>query len=292
VPTNYAEEQIAARKPGANGQVMADIVVLGAEAQAATSIACAYPERTITFASNEEILDGTDLPNVRMVFAKPQDWERLCHTAVQTVPLCPRWLLPHAAISLSRVFERLERCSPGLMLPIFDRPTAKGRWIIKGDRWHRPDAPVSGSLQQLEDVADPHGCGLVYQPLCKITRTIMAIGRRGYGTQLGCVRIFDERFFWDNILQAGETVDDPDVTAATLQVLDAIDHQGFFTLNWLRTEYGLKLSSLRPIPRAVFQMFRCGGVNLLNDVPGVKVVRAGLQMIAAPTYVSYRKLTQ
>ena len=95
----------------------------------------------------------------------------------------------------------------------------------------------------------------------------MAIGRRGHGTQLGCIQIFDERFFWDNILQAGEAVHVPDVAAATLHILDALDHWGFFTLNWLRTAHGLRLSSLRPVPRAIFQMFRCGGLDLLDDPP-------------------------
>jgi hypothetical protein len=43
---------------------MADIVVLSAEAQAASSTACAYRECTVAFVSDNEILDGSDLPNV------------------------------------------------------------------------------------------------------------------------------------------------------------------------------------------------------------------------------------
>ena len=52
---------------------MRHILVLGAERQAASSIACAYPDRTVTFVSDHTILDGDDLPNVRMVFASPDD---------------------------------------------------------------------------------------------------------------------------------------------------------------------------------------------------------------------------
>lgn len=271
---------------------MTEVLVLGAEAQAATSIACAYPERTVTFVSDHAISHGSDLPNVRMLFAKPTDREVLMQRAGrQCVPLCPRWLPQGAGLPLSRVFEKLEHQLPGHMLPVRDRPGADGRWIVKGDCRHRPDVPLSGTSQQLEDVIDPHGCGLVYQPLVEVSATIMAIGRRGQGTQFGCIQIFDERFFWDNILQAAEAVHLPDVVAATLNILDALDHWGFFNLNWLRTSHGLHLSSLRPVPRAIFQMFRCGGLDLLDDPPGVKVLRAGLRMIAAPTYVSFRSVS-
>jgi hypothetical protein len=270
---------------------MADIVVLGAEAQAATSIACAYPERAVTFVSDEEIIDGSDLPNVRMVFAKPDDRVKLTHGAGQVVPLSPRWIAPEAALPLSRAFDRIEHHFPGRMLPLFEHPGAHGNWILKGDRWHRPDAPLVGTLQQLEDVTDPHGCGLLYQPKVESSATIMAIGRREHTTLLGIVRVFDERFFWDNILQAGETIDAPDVAAATQDILDAIDHKGFFTFNWLRTVQGLRLSSVRSIPRAVFQMFRYGGVDLLDpERKENKMVRAGLRTIATPTYVSFRRL--
>jgi hypothetical protein len=271
---------------------MTEVLVLGAEAQAATSIACAYPERTVTFVSDDAILDGSDLPNVRMLLAKPADREMLMQgVGQQLVPLCPRWLAQEAGLPLSRVFEKVEHHYPGRMLPVRDRPGADGRWIVKGDYRHRPDVPLSGMSQQLEDVTDPHGCGLVYQPLIEASATIMAIGRRGQGTQLGCIQIFDERFFWDNILQAGEAVHVPEVVAATLHILDTLDHWGFFTFNWLRTSHGVRLSSLRPVPRAIFQMFRCGGLDLLDDPPGVKVLRAGLRMIATPTYVSFRSVS-
>ena len=94
---------------------MADVLVLGAEAQAATSIACAYPERTVTFVSDDAILDGSDLPNVRMQFAKPTDREMLTRAAgQQLVPLCPRWLAQEAALPLSRVFEKLEHHTPAI----------------------------------------------------------------------------------------------------------------------------------------------------------------------------------
>lgn len=272
--------------------MMMGILVLGAEVQAATSIARAYPERSFTFASDHPILDGEDLPNVRMVLIKLEERQELISDSGEVVTLCPRWLAPEAILSLSQVFEELELHFPGRMLPILNRPALDGRWIAKGDRRHRPDAPLCGTWQQLADVIDPHGCGLVYQPWTTASATIMAIGRRGRGTRLGCVQVFDERYFWDNILQAGETVDAPDIVAASLEILDALEYSGFFTLNWLRTERGLRLSSLRPAPRAVFQLLRRGGVDpLCEDDGGIHIARPGLRMIATPTYVSYRRLS-
>ncbi len=269
---------------------MADITVLGAERQAATSIAGAYPERAVTFVSDKTILDGADLPNVSMTYGEPEDRAMWMRNAGDVIALCPRWLEPQSTASLSQLFGEIERGFPGLMLPVFDRPHAEGRWILKGDRWHRPDAPLSGPWQQLADVTDPHGCGLVYQAWAESTATVMAIGRRARGTQLGCVRIFDERFFWDNILQAAETIDAPDIVKASLEILDALDYRGYFSLNWLRSAQGLRLSSLRPVPRAVFRLFRKGGIDLLLDSAGVHTANAGLRMVAMPTYVSYRSL--
>jgi hypothetical protein len=269
---------------------MADVLVLGAEAQAASSIACAYPDRAITFVSDHDILDGADLPNVRLMRANPAEGAALSQSAVCVVPLCPRWLPAGASLPLSQLFERVDRKFPGRMLPVLMRPGEQGRWILKGDRWHRPDAPLSGTAQQLEDASDPHGCGLVYQPMSVASATIMSIGHRGTATQLGCVQVFDERFFWDNVLQAGETVDAPDVVAASVDILDALNYQGYFTMNWLRTDGGLRLSSMRPVPRAIFQMFRKGGVDLLEAASRLKVVSAGLRMIAVPTYASFQRL--
>ena len=193
----------------------------------------------------------------------------------------------------SRRFDRLERTLPGRSLPVQTERPLSAAWIVKGDRWNRPDAPLSGDAQQLADVIDPHGCGLVFQPYRKIKATHMAIGRReGAGrVHIGIVEVFRERFFRDVILQAGETVDEPEILRASLEVLDALDHRGFFTLNWLCIDEGLRLSSLRPVPRAVFRSFLQGGVDLLGAAATTKVVAPKVRFIADPTYVSYERLS-
>ena len=171
---------------------MTTILALGAEKQAATSLASAYPDCALIFASDCNILDGSDLANVRMIRAAPTDAKRLAATADHVVPLCPRWLPEDHALTLA--FERLERMLPGRCLPVQTGRPLSGSWIVKGNRWNRPDAPLSGDAQQLVDVTDPHGCGLVFQPYRKIRATTMAIGRReGAGrVHIGVVEVFRE----------------------------------------------------------------------------------------------------
>lgn len=308
---------------------MRTVLALGAEAQAATSLALAYPERSVIFVSDRDILDGSDLPNVCMALARPSEAHRFAGSADHVVPLCPRWLQTGAGSSmahdaakrnpprntvhapahstqhdtieksvpafsdyaLSVVFARLGSVLPELVLPVQAAP-GRGRWIVKGDRWHRPDNPVAGDARQLADVADAHGCGIVYQPWYESQATIMTIGRR-YGpgaVALGAVHVFDERFFRDVVLQAGETVSSPEIVQATLAVLDALDHRGFFTLNWLRGGDGLRLSSFRPVPRAVFQAFRRSGLDLLDPVSAIRTAAPGIRFIARPHYVSFERL--
>jgi hypothetical protein len=270
---------------------MTTILALGAEKHSATSLACAYPDCTVIFASDCDILDGSDLANVRMVHATPSDAKNLAAFADHVVPLCPRWLLEDH--SLSRTFDRLERALPGQCLPVHKQLASCGQWIVKGDRWNRPDAPLSGDPGQLADVAAPHGQGLVFQPFRKVHATMMAIGRRvrAGDAHIGVVQVFQERFFRDAILQAGETIDAPQLLRASLEVLDALDHCGYFTLNWVQTDEGLWLSSFRPVPRAIFQSFLRGGVDLLEPASAVKVVAPGVRFIAAPTYVSYERIS-
>jgi hypothetical protein len=163
---------------------------------------------------------------------------------------------------------------------------------VKGDRWHWPDIPVSGTAAQLAQISDAHGCGLVFQAYRRVDETVMVIGRRDCASRIlmGVVNVFVERFLRDDMLEAGETISDSDLVELSLEVLEVLDHRGFFTLNWLRTDNGLKLSSFRPVPRAVFQYFLRAGIDLLGVASDVKVARPGIRFIASPTYLSYKRL--
>lgn len=270
---------------------MSRVVVLGAEEQAASSLACAYPEREVLFVSDQAVLDGWDIGTVRFAHSTPAGWGRLVAPGDIVVPLCARWL--HGEDwSLSRCMPRAaEAVGADLVLPVQPAPDAVGEWQLKGDRWHRPDAPASGPAGDLAEVVDTGGCGLVYQRRIACAGTVMAIGRAdGSGSSLGLFRVVDERHFRIAIFQAAETIADERLAERSLAVIAGLGHAGWFTLTWLLTGEGPRLASMRPTPRAAFGAFRRGGIDLLSPPRGRSVLRAGIRLVAQPHYASYRRL--
>jgi hypothetical protein len=263
------------------------IPILGAEQQAATSLAAAYPERRFLFVSDGRVLDGWDLPNVRMAAASPPFEAPLAEAAF--VPLSARWLADPAATALSACLPKVEAALPGIPLPVAPLPLSGGRSIVKGDRWHRPDAPLVGTRQELANLADPHGCGLVYQELIATEGTVMALGRRTVDgtTRMGLFRVLKERFFRVDVLQAAESIEMQDLRELSHAVLSVIAFEGWFTLNWLLTARGPRLSSFRPVPKAAFGCFRRGGIDLLQPAEGDVCLAAGLRLIAMPHYARF-----
>ena len=270
---------------------MGRIVALGAEMQAASSLAQAYPRRDILFVSDQAVLDGWDIPNVKFRHGTADGWQRLVANEDTIVPLCPRWLAQEEW-SLTNVLPRVAGAlGAAYVLPVHDQPASHGHWMVKGNRWHRPDTPMAGPAGDLVEVTDTHGCGLVYQARAQADGTVMAIGRRtDSAVALGLFRIYDERFFRITILQAAESVADKSLVALSLAALAALDHRGFFTLNWLLTHDGPWLTSFRPVPRAAFGAFARGGIDLLALPPGVSELRPELRFVAQPHYASYTKL--
>jgi hypothetical protein len=271
-----------------------DILVLGAEKQAATSLASAYPEHRFRFVSDHSIIDGWDLANVTMSFAAPSQAMALADAAERVIVLCPRWLAPAAAdrAALPSSFGRLAGVIPDRLLPVEARLSNGGEWIVKGARWHRPDTPIVGDAALFGDVTDPHGCGLVYQRHQPgVTRSILIVGRRGASgsTALGVIDVRGEMLEREAFLVAGETIDAPDIVADTLRALDALDHRGFFAFSWVVVNRKPLLTSFRPVPRAVFGSFRRAGVDLLAESTPQRVVPAGICFVGMPTYAGFRR---
>jgi hypothetical protein len=270
---------------------MSRILALGAEMQAASSLALAYPERHVLCISDEAVLDGWDLRNARFRLAQPDAWRDVVAPGDRIVPLSPRWL-PDADWSLTHVLPRAAAAiGKEMVLPVVEHASDKGEWQVKGDRWSKPDAPLAGRKDDLAEISDAHGCGLVYQPRVRTRGTVMALGhRRATAVALGLLHIHEERFFRTVVLQAAETIFDTRLAELSLAVLAALRHSGYFTLNWLLTDAGPRLSSIRPAPRAAFGVFRRGGIDLVEPPEGISTLRAGLRLVAQPHYSSYRRL--
>jgi hypothetical protein len=264
------------------------IRLLGAECQTASSFALAYPERRFEFVTDQNVADGWDLPNVTLTLAQPDQ------SAPQGLALCPRWLPAdrRRELSLSVTSSHLATCGVARILPVFSKAGPTGEWQIKGDAFHRPDAPLSGTARSLTGVSDPHGCGLVYQPMVQARGKFLSLGRRwaSGAVTLGVLEILAERFFRIDVLQAARTIDNPAIVHLTLAALDALAYEGFFSLNWLATQDGLRLTSFRPVPRAGLATLRRAGADLLAEPRAVTVAGPGHGFMSYPHYSSYQRI--
>ncbi|MBF0340008.1 MAG: hypothetical protein HQL95_03490 [Magnetococcales bacterium] len=270
--------------------------LLGAEQQAAVSLAMAWPDLQMHLFSDQSVVDGWDLPHVSIHYRLP---DQPCPSGLPfpdlEIPLCPRWLADAGkSYALSCVLPRIATLIPACsLLPVSVKPPVTGRAVVKGDLRHRPDAPLAGEGAELGMITDPNGCGLVFQeqiPDC--VSPIVVTGRRsGPGSiALGVLRVREERFFRITVLQAAETIREPCLVEQSLAILDALDHTGFFTLHWLVRDSGQQLlSSFRPTPLAAFQALRKAGIDLVTPASGITIARAGICLIAEPTYTTYQK---
>lgn len=264
----------------------AAVLLLGAEKQAATSFALAYPELAIRGLTDQVVVDGWDIPNLTLQRARPET--RANALDAITIPLCARWIQP---VPLSHALPALSRRFGQHVLPVSRTPPPDKPWVAKGDAWHKPDALVWGS--GVEELRDPYGCGIVFQERVEPQETILAMGRRNAtgGIGFGLVRVLRENFAREDYLGAGETLRDLALEELTLEMVRELELDGFFTLNWLRTKAGVRLSSVRPIARSLFQTFRADGLDLMSlPSSGTLVARGQRRFVIEIHYSSYHPL--
>jgi hypothetical protein len=277
------------------------IGLLGAEKQAAASAALAWPERQFVFVSDQPVVDGWDLPNVRIHHGVPAGpWPCADAVGPNWVPLCPRWLGPDLTIPinrvgtfrLGRVLAYLEDAFPEHILPVRPTPAGDTDVIVKGDLRHRPDGLLVGSRFLPGEPDDPHGCGVLFQPYLRGARSYLATGRRSPGgLDMAVAAIYSEACARDDVLQAGELVSHDAIARLAMEMLEQLDHQGFFTLNWVERDGHVRLTSLRPVPRALFGTLRRAGLDLFAPAgAGVRLARPGGKFTVAIHYSSYQAL--
>lgn len=178
------------------------------------------------------------------------------------------------------------------MLPVTGAPPLDRPWIAKGDRMHLPDQVISGQGEGSSLVKDPFQVGILYQRKEPSVRTILVGGFRvGEKHQVvGMLEVLSETFCREDVLAAARSIDHPELLERSKSVLDTLNHLGFFSMNWIETEVGdLLMTSFRPTPRAYFQIFRRGEIDLLNERSRTRsrVLPAGLLMVAEHHYAAY-----
>jgi len=280
------------------------IGLLGAERQSAVSAAQAWPDRPFLLVSDQKVLDGWDLPNCRFRWAAPADPTVLVALpGIEWLPLCPRWILPGlnpprcvlGAFALSGVLAELRRRFGETVLPVERHTSGAQTVVVKGENRHRPDAPLVGQPTDLAAVEDPHGCGVLYQPYFPWQRLLLATGRRwpNGAVDLGVVAVHGEVCARDDTLGAGETVRHDRVAELTLAMLEHLGHTGFFTCNWLEHGDDARLSSFRPVPRALFGTLRNAGLDLFGPprADQVRLARPGCKFTIDVHYSSYGTLS-
>jgi hypothetical protein len=269
------------------------IVVLGGELQAAVSMALSRTDVHFLFISERDAVDGWDLENVEIRKAGPEEFNS-DGDSINAIALSPRWLRcvqrDADRYALSRILNLIAAEFPEWAAPVSKISPEHG-WMLKGDLFHRPDGTVEGAGGTYVEHVDLYGCGNVYQRRIKRLATTLAMGRRAdaQNCALGLVRIHSEAFAREDFLMAGESVKDVEIERRSRAILDALDHVGFFSMNWVTDSDGRTwCTSFRPVPRAAFQLFRAGGVDLLQDPAGQVTVDANHRFVVDHHYARYR----
>jgi hypothetical protein len=276
------------------------IALLGAEKQAAVSAALAWPELPFLFVTDQPVVDGWDLPNVTFSHGVPGRLPDAARAATQCLALCARWATPNlpapanalGAFDLLTVLGQLRHQFGDVVLPVTATPPPGSTAVVKGNRWHRPDAPVVGAGLDATEIPDPGQAGVVFQEHWPAARHLLATGRRtGRGqVDLAVFHVRAESCARDDVLAAAETVCHDRLGELSVAILDHLDHRGFATLNWLERDGAVRLTSYRPTPRAVFRTLRQAGLDLFGPTAGVRVARPGLRFTVDIHYSSYQRL--
>jgi len=267
------------------------IILLGAEKQAAVSAALAWPEVQFKGFTDQPVIDGWDLYNLQFYAANPMSF----HWSDQNDeiwPLCPRWLVANVQLkhpALHEVFDRLKPSFSAHMLN-YSSERLHGNWIVKGDHWHLPDGPFTGSNRNGNSCVNKQKFFQEYLGPCP-TQMIIGLRKNSSTMGLGIFDVYRESLGADDLLMAGETVFNPETLNTSIAMLNTIGHIGFFTFTWVQKNKHYLLSSFRPVPRAVFQTLKLAGVDCLTLKENeVALAKAGVKFVVDIHYSSYQRL--
>jgi hypothetical protein len=270
-----------------------DVVILGAEKQAATSIVGAYPELKFLLLTDRPVVDGWDLSNATIRFATPETWEKAIQvSAPLVIPVSSRW--NKAATTLDQTLHSLRYVAPEAVLPCLSIPSQYWKkWIVKGNSFHKPDEIIIGGEETDSLPEDKYGCGYCYQEyLTGVSQHMLITGhwKDQHNTGFAVFKVLNESIAREDQLVACETVWDESLNALAQKLLNSLCYVGFFSITLIRGDFGTRITSFRPIPKAVFGTMRAGGVSLLDYSSGIRIAKAGLKLIGDIHYSSYRTI--
>ena len=121
------------------------LLVLGAELQAAVSLALSRPDLRFLFVSEQDVVDGWDLDNVEIRRASRESFRPSGSLNNCLLVLQPEMAVvcierdAFAVCAVTCVLHVLANHYPQWVLPVSTWPTDH-EWVLKGDVFHRPDA--------------------------------------------------------------------------------------------------------------------------------------------------------
>lgn len=279
------------------------IVLLGAEKQAAISIAMAYPKEEFIFVSSESIICGWNLKNIAAVIANLNLYEekkgdlKICLSSDWTHCLGDSHHCITENFKLYDILAFLNAQFPNHVLPVFENPTMlSGKdWIIKGDSTHKPDMVIVGNEKTADLTLESNTQRLVYQELIEHDTNIIVTGRRNEakGIALGALKIHQEGFGREAFLLSGETFQNKLLLTLIEDMLVSLDYVGFFTFNVIKQDSKFLITSFRPILRAACKTLLSSGVDLINfDDCSRKWADSGKKFITEVDYNEFQYLTK
>src|SRR5690606_38745259 len=117
---------------------------------------------------------------------------------------------------------------------------------------------------------------------------VTGVRHKAGGVQIAVVRVLSEVHCRENVLAAGETTEQPDMLERSLEMLEELRHEGWFSMKWLSTRESNRLASMRAVPCACIQALRRAGLNpLVETTTGIRVGKSGVCFLADQHYSSY-----
>lgn len=242
-------------------------ILLGAEKQAATSIALAYPQKTFIGITDVRVVDGWDVPNLQFQFAKPGEIELA--TGAQIHYLCQRYAfsnsshLDESVLSLSQVSAILK--SKGFHEFLYVERTPNELSRVKGDLWRKPNQVATAT--QPDDIVEEHSGGYVFQRLLKnCAKTYIVTGNQSpTGCVLGVVEILREGFSREQAILAAQVVRNDAVKKLVKTAVGLLELRGTFTATVVETHDGaLCVTSVRRTIRGVANLLLKSGMDVLH----------------------------
>ena len=271
--------------------------LLGAESPTAISFAQAYPELSFVFVSEELIISGQDLANVKCMHVSKVDHAHVFRqNNADFIPLTNLWYKRHCShlgisssvLDLSDTLTKIEEVLPGSTLPLRDYPdfSLAPKWILKGNREHKPNAIEYWQESNFMPNSDD---SIKCQEWKSTAENYVITGRvdgKGH-CDMGIFGVHLEAFGKNDQILAAETIENPEFARKAIQLLDSLMYSGYFSINIVQSSNSFFITSFRPYSKGLIHSLIKSGVDILDQKKTGQIAKSGIKMIVDICYTEY-----